>query len=168
MTHPSGIATTRSFVVGSDRCVDAGGKFLVGGEQMWAACDGEWDRRVEQVCAGMSLGVVAAQHMLQTKPGARGGLLLHSFIEPPQLGGSWPDQCPVDVLAMQGDPFFVEDGDLAAARQWQTTHPNLHIHLYPGVGHLFTEPASPDQDAATTRLLVHDILATINHDRSRP
>lgn len=123
-----------------------------------AACA---DLPADVVYAGLSLGVSPAQHMLQTRPGARGALLLHAFIDPAQVAGVWPARCPVDVFATDADPFFVEDGDHDAAVRWAQTHPELRIHLYPGDGHLFTEPTSPDYDAATTRQLVGDLLTAL-------
>jgi dienelactone hydrolase len=127
-------------------------------ERATAACA---DLPPEIFCAGLSLGAVPAQHLLQTRPGVLGGLLLHSFVDPSQLAGQWPDDRPVDVFAMEHDPFFVDDGDLAAARRWQQEHPNLRIHLYPGHGHLFTEPESEDHDAAVTAALVDDLLRVL-------
>jgi dienelactone hydrolase len=113
------------------------------------------------VLAGLSLGAVPAQHLLQTRPGASACLLFHSFVDPSFLRGSWPDDVPVDVFAMDHDPFFVGDGDLEAAEAWQREHQNLRVHLYPGDGHLFTEPATPDFDAETTRAVIADALAAL-------
>lgn len=101
----------------------------------------------ELVYGGFSLGVMAAQHLLQTRPGARGALLFHAFCEPTQLAGRWPDGTPVHLLGMDADPFLVDDGDLEAARAWQRDHPELVVHLLPGSGHLYLEPSLPDYDA---------------------
>src|SRR5437879_4321706 len=43
----------------------------------------------EIVYAGFSLGVVSAQMLLQTRPGAKGALLFYSFV-PPSEFGEWP------------------------------------------------------------------------------
>lgn len=127
--------------------------------------------RAEQACAdlpsdvvyaGFSLGVVAAQHLLHTRPGARGAVFLHSFIAPGQLAGQWPGECPVHVFAMDHDPFFVEDGDLAAAQAWGAEHDNLHIHLYPGHGHLFLEATLPDHDPQVAAQVTDDIVAELS------
>ena len=117
---------------------------------------------VEVVYAGLSLGVVPAQHLLATRPGSRGALLIHAFVDPTQMGGTWPDGCPVGVFAMQDDPFFVGDGDLEAARLWGRSHPGLDIRLYPGAGHLFTEPAVQDYDPQAARDLIADALALLD------
>jgi hypothetical protein len=47
----------------------------------------------EVVYAGFSLGVVPAQKLAQTRPGARGALLFHSFVSP-EYFGPWPDGVP--------------------------------------------------------------------------
>lgn len=121
------------------------------------ACAGLGD---DVVLAGLSLGVVPAQQLLQTRP-ARGALLLHSFLPPAQLPGSWPS-CPVHVFAADHDPFFVDDGDLAAAQAWGADHSNLHLHLYPGHTHLFLEKGHPDHDEAIAGQAVDDLLATLD------
>jgi dienelactone hydrolase len=69
------------------------------------------------VYAGFSLGVLPAQKLAQTRPGARGALLFHSCIPVPELGASWPDGVPVQIHAMEADPFFVDEGDSDAARE---------------------------------------------------
>lgn len=114
------------------------------------------------VYAGLSLGVVAAQHLLTNRPGARGALLINGFIDPSTMPGTWPEGCPVGVFGMQDDPFFVGDGDLDAAQRWAQSHPGLEIHLYPGTGHLFTEPALDDYDPDSTRSLVADAVDLVN------
>jgi dienelactone hydrolase len=127
-------------------------------------------RRAEQACAGLprdvvlggfSLGVMAAQYLLHTRHGARGALFFHSFIAPGYLPGQWPGDVPVHVFAMDHDPFFVDEGDLAAALTWQENHENLHIHQYPGNGHLFLDATTPDFDPDTALHVVQDVEAAL-------
>ena len=66
------------------------------------------------VYAGFSLGVLPAQALAQTRPGARAALLFHACVSVCEFGTSWPDDVPVQVHAMQADPFFVNGGDLDA------------------------------------------------------
>jgi dienelactone hydrolase len=110
------------------------------------------------VCAGCSLGVVPAQMLAQTRPGAIGALLFSACIPFSELSPSWPRHLPVEIHAMDGDPFFVDEGDIDAARALVATAARATLHLYPGSGHLFLEEGSPDYDAtaaelATTRVL---------------
>lgn len=69
------------------------------------------------------------------------------------------------LFGMEADEFLVDDGDLAAAQSWRQSHDNLHIHLYPGDGHLFAEEGFADYDAAATEAMLADVraaLATMN------
>src|ERR671937_507317 len=69
----------------------------------------------ELVYAGFSLGVLSAQKLAQTRPGARGALLFYSCV-PAEYFGAWPADVPVQVHGMDADPMFVDEGDLDAAR----------------------------------------------------
>ncbi len=62
----------------------------------------------------MSLGVLPAQELAQTRPGARGALLLSGCLPPEEFGGPWPPEVPVQVHGMDRDPFFADEGDLDA------------------------------------------------------
>src|SRR5262245_18820351 len=42
------------------------------------------------IYAGFSLGVLPAQALTQTRPGARGALFFHSCVSPSEFGTSWP------------------------------------------------------------------------------
>ena len=116
----------------------------------------------EVVVGGFSLGVVAAQHLLQTRPGVVGAVLVHAFVDPSYVHGEWPDGVPVHVFGMDEDPFLVGDGDLAAAQACQQLHPEVEIHLYPGKGHLFAETLSDDYDEAAAGVLVRDVVAALD------
>src|SRR3569623_3282035 len=47
------------------------------------------------VYAGTSLGVLSAQKLAQTRPGARGALLLDACVPPSEFGGPRPNIAPV-------------------------------------------------------------------------
>jgi dienelactone hydrolase len=68
------------------------------------------------VYAGFSLGVVPAQKLAQTRRGARGALLFYSCL-PVSEFGTWPPDVPVQIHGMDADPFFVDEGDVDAARE---------------------------------------------------
>ena len=70
----------------------------------------------ELVYAGFSLGVVPAQKLTQTRPGARGALFVYSCVPASEFGG-WPSGVPVQIHGMDADPYFVEEGDIEAARE---------------------------------------------------
>lgn len=69
----------------------------------------------ELVYAGFSLGVMPAQLLAQTRPGARGALLFSAALPASEFGGSWPPGVPLQIHMMEGDEWAVED--LPAARE---------------------------------------------------
>ena len=79
------------------------------------------------VYAGFSLGVLPAQSLAQTRPGAGGALLFHSCLPVTEFGDSWPPEVPVQIHGMEGDPFFAGEGDLDAARALVASAPRAGI-----------------------------------------
>ncbi len=110
------------------------------------------------VYAGFSYGVMLAQRLAQTRPGARGALLYDSCI--PVTGewafGPWPAGVPVQIHGMDKDPIFALEGDLDAARELvETVGPELaELFLYPGDRHLFADSSLPSYDAEAAALVV--------------
>ena len=58
------------------------------------------------VYAGFSFGVTIAQQLAQTRPGARGALLMYSCIPVSEFGEAWPEGVPVQIHGKEGDEFF--------------------------------------------------------------
>jgi dienelactone hydrolase len=111
------------------------------------------------VYGGFSLGVVPAQKLAQTTPGARGALLFHACIPVSEFGTAWPDEVPVQVHGMDADPFFAEEGgDLDAARALVEQAKDAELFLYPGDQHLFTDNSLPAYDADAAALLTERVL----------
>ncbi len=112
----------------------------------------------EVVYAGFSLGVMPAQRLAQTRPGARGALLLESCIPTSEFGG-WPAGVPVQVHGMDQDPFFSEEGgDIDAARALVAEAEDAELFLYPGDQHLFTDSSLPSYDADAAALVTQRVL----------
>jgi dienelactone hydrolase len=107
------------------------------------------------VYAGLSLGVLPAQALAQTRAGARGAVLLHACVPPAELGGSWPPGVPLQIHVMEDD----ELGDVDVARQVAATVPEAELHLYPGDRHLFTDATLPHYDEAAASLVLQRVLA---------
>jgi dienelactone hydrolase len=110
------------------------------------------------VYAGFSLGVLPAQKLAQIRPGARGALLFHSCVPVSEFGSSWPAGVRVQVHAMEADPFFVNDGDLEAARALVESTDDAELFLYPGDQHLFADASLPSYDPAAASLLSQRVL----------
>jgi dienelactone hydrolase len=101
------------------------------------------------VYAGFSLGGMPAQMLAQTRPGARGALLFHSSVPTSEFGEGWPGGVPVQIHAMDADPFFVEEGgDIDAARAIVEEADDAELFLYPGGQHLFADSSLPSYDPA--------------------
>jgi dienelactone hydrolase len=111
------------------------------------------------VYAGFSLGVVPAQKLAQTRPGARGALLFYSCIPVSEFGQAWPEGVPVQVHGMDADPIFVGEGDIDAARALIEEARDGELFLYPGNQHYFADSSLPSYDAEATALLLQRVLA---------
>ncbi|HEX6444188.1 MAG TPA: dienelactone hydrolase family protein [Streptosporangiales bacterium] len=116
------------------------------------------------VYAGISFGVMPAQRLAQTRPGARGALLLESAVPATEFGSAhWPAKVPIQVHGMDADPEFVGGGDIDAARELVGHADDGELFLYPGDRHLFLDSSLESYDADAAALVtkrVLDFLAT--------
>jgi dienelactone hydrolase len=109
------------------------------------------------VYAGFSLGVLPAQKLAQTRPGAKGALLFYSCV-PASEFGSWPDGVPVQIHGMDADPYFVGEGDVDAARALVESAEDAELFLYPGDAHYFADSSLPTYDEQAAKLLTRRVL----------
>jgi dienelactone hydrolase len=126
-------------------------------ERGLAAAEGIRD---DAVYAGFSFGVSIAQQLAQTRPGARGALLMYSCLPVSEFGEAWPDGVPVQVHGKEADPFFSED--LEAARALIDSSDQAELFLYPGEEHLFADSSLPAYDPAAAALLTERVLAFLD------
>lgn len=110
----------------------------------------------EVVYAGMSLGVVPAQELAQTRAGAQGALFLYSCL-PVKEFGEWPRGLPAQVHIMEADPFALE-GDLDAARELAAAVDTVKLFTYTGDRHLFAERGFGDYDATAAGKVIERAL----------
>jgi dienelactone hydrolase len=113
------------------------------------------------VYAGFSLGVMPAQKLAQTRPGAKGALLFSAALPVSEFGESWPRGVPVQIHMMEGDEWAEED--LPAARELTNTVNGAELFLYPGDRHLFADNSLPDYDESAATLLRQRVLAFLNN-----
>ena len=113
------------------------------------------------VYAGFSFGVVMAQQLAQTRPNARGALLMYSCLPVSEFGEAWPNGVPVQVHGKEADEFFLEDID--AARVLVHSCDTAELFLYPGTEHLFADPSLPAYDPAAAALLNQRVVAFLDH-----
>ena len=60
---------------------------------------------------------------------------------------------------MDADPFFVDEGDIDAARAIVEAADDGELFLYPGDQHYFADSSLPSYDEGATRLLTQRVLA---------
>jgi dienelactone hydrolase len=115
---------------------------------------------LELVYAGFSFGVMPAQKLAQTRPGARGALLFDSCL--PISGewafGPWPKGVPIQIHGMDNDPVFVGEGDIQAAREIVDKVEDAQLFLYAGSQHCFADSSLPSYDEHAAKLLIRRVL----------
>jgi dienelactone hydrolase len=130
------------------------GTILERGEQAAA------DLPSELVYAGFSLGVMPAQKLAQTRPGAKGALLFSAAFPADEFGGAWPEGVPLQIHMMEEDEWALED--LPAARELVENADGAELFLYPGNGHLFADSSLDDYDEQAATQLKDRVLAFLN------
>jgi len=115
----------------------------------------------ELVYAGFSLGVLPAQKLAQTRPGARGALLFYSCV-PASAFGSWPSWVPVQIHGMDADPIFAGEGDIEAAKALEESTEQAELFLYSGTEHYFADSSLPSFVPDAAALLTQRVLEFLN------
>ncbi len=116
----------------------------------------------ELVYAGFSLGVMPAQMLAQTQPGAKGALLFSAALPATEFGPEWPKGVPLQIHGMDADEEFVASGDIDAARELVDMADDAELFLYPGDKHLFADSSLTDYDEAAATLLMQRVLAFLD------
>ena len=106
------------------------------------------------VYGGFSLGVMPAQMLAQTRPGAKGALFFHAAVPLAAFGGTWPDDVPLEIHTMENDAL----GDLDVAKELAGTIASARLFLYPGDRHLFMDRGSRDYDPVAATLVEQRVL----------
>jgi dienelactone hydrolase len=114
----------------------------------------------ELVYGGFSLGVMPAQMLAQTRPGAQGALLFSAALPTSEFGGPWPPGVPLQIHMMEADEWALED--LPAARELVETTEGAELFLYPGDRHLFADNSLPDYDESAATLLKQRVLSFLD------
>jgi dienelactone hydrolase len=111
----------------------------------------------EVVYAGISLGVMPAQALAQTRPDATGAVLISGAFPPEEFDGPWPDGVPLQMHMMEDDEWVAE-GDLDAAREIVKTAEGAELFLYEGNKHLFVDSSLEDHDEGAATDLIEQVL----------
>jgi dienelactone hydrolase len=118
----------------------------------------------DAVYAGFSFGVMIAQQLAQTRPAARGALLMCGCLPVSEFGAAWPHGVPVQVHGKEADPFFAEDLDAACALV--DSADGGELFLYEGEQHLFADSSLPEYDAVAAQLLTERVVAFLDAIRA--
>jgi dienelactone hydrolase len=118
----------------------------------------------DAVYAGFSFGVMPAQQLAQTRPGARGAVLMSGCLPVAEFGDAWPAGVPVQVHGKDADPFFLED--VEAARALVESTEQAELFLYPGEQHLFADSSLPSYDPTAAALLLERVSAFLDTTRT--
>ena len=110
------------------------------------------------VYTGFSLGVLPAQQLAQTRPGALGAVLVSACVPASEFGPGWPAGVPVQVHGLDADPFFVAEGDLDAARELVVAAGDAELFLYPGDQHHAADRVLPSADPEAQAQLTARVL----------
>jgi dienelactone hydrolase len=110
----------------------------------------------EIVYVGFSLGVLPAQSLAQTRPGARGAVLCYAALPLGKWGDNWPATWP-DGVRLQLH-ILEGDEDVEFARGLAATVEGADLFIYRGTEHYFAEHDEKAAALLTQRVL--DFLAT--------
>ncbi|HEX7834914.1 MAG TPA: dienelactone hydrolase family protein [Pseudolysinimonas sp.] len=110
------------------------------------------------VYAGISMGVMPAQNLAQNRAGAVGALLFESSVPAEEFGGPWPAGVPLQIHGMDGDPEFIDSGDVDAGRELVAAADDGELFLYLGEQHLFIDDSLPSYDAEAAALVLKRVL----------
>ncbi|HEX2863478.1 MAG TPA: dienelactone hydrolase family protein [Deinococcales bacterium] len=102
------------------------------------------------VYAGFSMGSGIAQALARTRPGAKGVILYSGADHPKWFPHPWPEGLPLQAHVMEHDPW-VDPADTQALTDETGSD---EVYVYPGNGHLFADPSSPDYEPTSARLLM--------------
>jgi dienelactone hydrolase len=108
------------------------------------------------VLAGLSMGAVVVSDLLPDRRGTAALLLLHG------IGGDSATVragLPVQLHIAERDHLFPSTDVTTWRNAMIDAGAEVHVHTYPGVGHFFTDPDTPDYDRAATHLVWQRTLA---------
>jgi dienelactone hydrolase len=108
----------------------------------------------DTVLAGVSMGAGVVSELWPDRPATPAVVLIHGY-------AVIPDHVPAGVRAILhvavGDPFAPDD----VVSDWQATAAargiEAEVDRYPGVGHFFTDPDSPDYDEAAAEAVAQRV-----------
>ena len=127
----------------------------------------------ELVFAGFSMGIVYAEMLAASRPGALGAVLMHGAVPVEGLSEffgveRWPEGVPVQVHYAAGDPWVEAEEEVTplgeAVRGAGAT---FEEYVYPGSGHLFADPDVPEYDHASSEAMWERVISFLERIDAR-
>jgi dienelactone hydrolase len=85
-------------------------------------------------------------------------VLLDSAIPLGEFAPEWPAGVPVQIHGGEADEFFMDEGDVDAARQLVAAADDGELFTYAGCGHLFADASATAYDPAAAALVQQRVL----------
>ena len=108
---------------------------------------------------GISLGVLPAQKLAQTRAGVRGAVLVSAAVPVSTFGDGWPSTCAVELHLGASDPWV--DDDLDAARELAAAAGG-ELCMYPTDAHLFLDSSHADHEPELAAAITGRILGFLD------
>src|SRR5215212_3782093 len=125
------------------------------------------------VFAGFSMGVVYAEVLAASRPGALGVVLMHGAVPVSALREyfgieRWPEGMPAQVHYAEGDPWVeVEEEVTPLGQAVRGAGAVFEEYVYPGSGHLFADPDLSEYDPASSEKMWERVLAFMDRNDAR-
>lgn len=103
------------------------------------------------VFAGVSMGVLPAYKLAQTRQGAQACIAIGAALPGDSFAPNWHDGIGLQIHLKDADPWVLQE-DLPAARELAKR--SADVYEYPGDEHLFTEEGHPEYDHQATELVI--------------
>jgi dienelactone hydrolase len=112
------------------------------------------------VTIGFSLGVLPAQRLAQTHPGAAGAVLCHAAVPATAFGERWPAGVALQMHLGADDGWARED--LEVARHLAAEVDGAELFVYPGSGHLVADAGADDYDPVIAEQILVRVFAFLD------
>jgi dienelactone hydrolase len=116
------------------------------------------------VAVGFSNGAGMAQWVAANRPEeARGVVMAGGAMSMEWFDKDWPSGVPGQIHHTEADPFVDEGSDDAVQGQAREADAEVELFVYPGAGHLFSDPTWTDEyDAGSAALFTERVVAFVD------
>ena len=127
----------------------------------------------ELVFAGFSMGLVYAEMLAASRPGALGAVLMHGAVPVEGLSEffgveRWPEGVPVQVHYAAGDPWVEAEEEVTPLGEAvRGAGGAFEEYVYPGSGHLFADPDVPEYDHASSEAMWERVISFLERIDAR-